>query len=215
MKPAATDPFPPGIEIRRGRRRTVELSLENGRFVARVPLRARESAIEGTLQSLRARLVQRMRRETVFDASTLQECARNVARRHLADLVLPPYSVEFSRRQRKRWGSCSFDGRRGRIRISALLIGHPRWLIENLLLHELIHLKVFDHGPAFQRLMQRDPRNERALGYLEALEHGDRLGVPAARRLAADIPLEAGADEKGDPHPRIAQPGLFETSADG
>lgn len=187
MKPRATDPFPATVEIRRGRRRTIEVALENGRFVARVPLRAGGAHLQETIARLRIALWERLQRESVFDDATLAERARRVERRWFEGRGLPPYTVRFSRRQHKRWGSCTFDGRRGRIRLSAYLMGHPRWVIDAVLHHEMAHLLVPDHGPRFQELVRSDPDHDRAQGYLEALETTARLGEVAPERLTASL----------------------------
>ena len=189
----AADPFPRRIEIRRGRRRTIQLSLEGGRFVARVPARASGPEFDATLLRLRAGLWERLRRESVWDDGDLNSLAEEVARQHLEDVDLPPWTVQFSRRQHKRWGSCTFDGRSGRIRISAHLIGHPRWVIAQILLHELIHLVVHDHGPRFIALMKRSPDHERGQGYLEALEALERNGPAVSIHCAIeeDAPEQA------------------------
>lgn len=193
MKPVDTDPFPRAIEIRRGRRRTVEIALENGRFVARVPARAQGPSLEAMLTRLRAQLWARLRSENVYDEPSLRTRAAHVAARFLGDLDLPPWSVHFSRRQHRRWGSCTFDGSSGRIRISAHLLGHPNWVVDAVLLHELIHLLVLDHGPRFQELLARDPLRDRALGYLEALENLDRVGPMVSEELVASIEDEIEA----------------------
>jgi len=191
--PVAADPFPRRIDVRRGRRRTVQLSLEDGRFVARVPERASGPKLDQTIAQLRAQLWERLRRESVWTDSGLTTLARQVVSDHLSDLDLPPWTVRFSRRQHKRWGSCTFDGKTGRIRLSAHLIGHPQWVIAQVLLHELIHLVVHDHGPAFTALMERSPDHDRGRGYLEALETVERLGptVAASCAIEEDAPEQA------------------------
>ena len=206
MKPRVTDPFPREIEIRRGRRRTIELALEGGRFVARVPMRAQGERLEQTLSRLRESLWTKLQRDSVYDDAGLDRRARVVQRRWFAAVNLPPYRVRFSRRQHKRWGSCTFDGREGSIRLSAHLMGHPVWLIDAVLQHEMAHLLEPNHGERFQALVCDNPDHDRARGYLEALETVDRLGVMAVQRLVAALPEEdeGGGDE---------QPGLFDTAA--
>lgn len=195
----------------------MEVALENGCFVARVPLRASESKLQPVLKRLRSQLWERLRREGVYDQTTLEQRALRVARQHLADLDLPPFTVRFSRRQHKRWGSCTFDGRVGRIRISAHLLGHPNWVVDGVLLHELIHLVVFDHGPRFQALLARDPLRDRALGYLEALENLDRIGATVIEELVDGLDEEPTTqDDARRMGGRRAQLGLFglEASSD-
>lgn len=178
MKQAVTDPFPTKIDVRRSRRRSAQLTLEEGRFVARVPASLTGERLDKMLAQLRAQLWDRLRRESVWSELDLIALGSVVASDHLADVDLPPWTARFSRRQHKRWGSCTFDGKTGRIRLSAHLIGHPRWLIAQVMLHELIHLVVHDHGPLFHALMARSPDHERGQGYLEALEAVERHGGP-------------------------------------
>ena len=52
----------------------------------------------------------------------------------------------------RRWGSCS---RNGTITLSTELIKTPLHCIEYVVMHELCHLQVHDHGPAFFRLLSR------------------------------------------------------------
>lgn len=203
MKPAGNDPFPHDIVIIRGRRRTVELALEGGALVARAPRRMARAELESVLAQLRRQLWNQLRRTSVFDDESLRQRAETVTQRWLYDQVLPSYTVSFSSRQRKRWGSCTVEADQGRVRLSDRLRGHPVWVVDHVLLHELIHLVVPHHGEAFQRLLSRDPRHDRASGYLDALEHLEQRGAaalqapaPPARppaRAVAELPLFSNA----------------------
>lgn len=74
------------------------------------------------------------------------------------------------RAMRERWGSCTSGD--GTIRISLRLNGAPRYVIECVLLHELIHLRVPDHGAEFQRYLSRYEKRESAEAFLEGFEAG-------------------------------------------
>ena len=52
--------------------------------------------------------------------------------------------------QRTRWGSCS---RAGHIRLNWRLVLMPGWVCDYVLIHELMHLRYLDHGPAFWGLV--------------------------------------------------------------
>ena len=73
------------------------------------------------------------------------------------------------RRMKSRWGSCS---PRGRILMNTHAVKLPLRLVDYILMHELCHLKVPNHGPAFwahlSDCMPDWPRRKRAL---------DRQGV--------------------------------------
>lgn len=56
------------------------------------------------------------------------------------------------RRMSRQWGSCSPHGR---IALNVDLVRAPRECIDYVLLHELIHLREHNHGPAFYRILER------------------------------------------------------------
>lgn len=78
--------------------------------------------------------------------------------------------IKWVTNQKARWGSCSYN--KGVIRISSRLTNAPEWVLDYVVLHELIHLEVFDHSPAFHELMNQYPQVERAEGFLEAMSLG-------------------------------------------
>jgi hypothetical protein len=166
------DPFPTQIDVQRARRRTVELGLHDGRLIAQAPLRIPKEELQRMLVELRRDLWDSYRESHCFGAEGLARCATNARIRWLADVRLPGFSVRFAGRMKKRWASCTAPvaaGHDGSVRVSRVLEGHPNWLLEHLLLHELIHLVHPNHGRAFKALMGRSPFGERAAGYLEAL----------------------------------------------
>ncbi len=62
---------------------------------------------------------------------------------------VPPWRHRFMRSQ---WGSCS---RAGRIALNTHLVKTPPRLIAYVVLHELCHLRHYDHSPRFYGLMTR------------------------------------------------------------
>ena len=70
--------------------------------------------------------------------------------------------------QRSRWGSCTPGDRT--IRLSTRLQGMPAWVVDYVLIHELMHLKRMDHSPEFWRLVaEAYPRFREARAYLKTL----------------------------------------------
>jgi predicted metal-dependent hydrolase len=68
---------------------------------------------------------------------------------HAPALGVRPAAVTI-RDQRSRWGSAS---RKGRLSFSWRLVLAPPEALETVVIHELAHLRVFGHGPAFWALV--------------------------------------------------------------
>ena len=70
-------------------------------------------------------------------------------RAHDAFRDLPALQVKL-RMMRRRWGSCR---RNGTLTFSETLAKYPMACIDAVIVHELCHLRHFNHGPAFYALM--------------------------------------------------------------
>ena len=81
------------------------------------------------------------------------------------------------RRMKTLWGVCHFSKRQ--ITYARMLALKPRELVEYVVVHELTHLKVHNHGPAFKALMDARLPNWRQLRR--------RLNARAATGSAADL----------------------------
>ena len=105
-------------------------------------------------------------------------CARaaRLAGRYLPEhpMVAQPASVRWVTNQNGRWGSCTPGDRT--IRISDRIRGMPEWVVDYVLLHELVHLIVPSHSAEFWSLVGRYARAERARGYLEGVAAATGLG---------------------------------------
>lgn len=89
-----------------------------------------------------------------------------------------PTSVRWTRPMRTRWASCTPAD--GSIRIDERLREVPGWVLDHVLVHELVHLREPGHGPAFRSAEDRYPRSERAIGYLEGFAAGAGTGGDGA-----------------------------------
>ena len=69
--------------------------------------------------------------------------------RHATALRIQPSVIDI-RDPRSRWGSAS---RKGRLMFSWRLVLAPPGALETVVVHELAHLRVFGHGPAFWALV--------------------------------------------------------------
>ena len=63
-----------------------------------------------------------------------------------------PFPVLRIRKMRTRWGSCRS---RGVVTLNTELVRLPTLCIDYLIIHELCHLKIHNHSPAFYRLLDK------------------------------------------------------------
>ena len=145
------------------RRRTVSAFRDGDRTVVRVPAGLTAAEEQRWVEQMLTRLADRERRRAPSD-DTLAARAEGLRRRYLHEAE-PPISVRWVANQGSRWGSCTVSERT--IRISHRLTCLPRWVLDYVLVHELAHLVVVDHDPAFWRLVDRYPQAARARGFLE------------------------------------------------
>ena len=162
------------IEVIRSerRRKTVQARLAGG--VLRVAIPATMSHSEelhwvGLMKS-------KFERRAATRPIDLARKARTLAARY----ELPtPDSIRWVDNQTTRWGSCTPEN--SAVRISTRVAGFPSWVLDYLIVHELAHLVEPGHGEAFQTLVDRYPRAERAKGFLIAMSNewneNDRSGV--------------------------------------
>jgi hypothetical protein len=148
------------------RRRTVSARVVDGVLELRVPAAMPTAERQEWAERMRARLERQLRRAQPSDAM-LDERAQALNRRYF-DGRLRWASIAYAE-QTSRWGSCTFGA--GTIRISTRAAGLPAWVLDYLLVHELAHLEVPNHGPGFWAVVNRYPLTERARGYLIALDH--------------------------------------------
>lgn len=109
---------------------------------------------------------------TTMTRKIQQRCAKGIDLSKRANYLcakynLPiPNSIDWVDNQNTRWGSCSIATKK--IRISSRLEEFPSWVLDYVLIHELTHLVVASHNSQFWRLVNRYPKAERSIGFLEA-----------------------------------------------
>ena len=168
------------VEVRRSarRRRTVSAYRDGDRTVVLIPARMSKAEEARWVETMLARLAAKDAKAPAGDEE-LRRRALALSKRYL-DGKARPRSVRWVTNQRGRWGSCTPAD--GTVRLSHRMQGFPDWVVDYVLVHELAHLLVADHSPAFWALVANYPMAERARGYL--------LGV------AANHPGLMDADEE-------------------
>lgn len=163
------------VEVRwsKRRQRTIAVSRRQGRLVADVPYRTPQRVLEEILPGLVSRYLDReaARRPPSGDAA-LTSRAEELAGRWLVPALgepLPAFSIRWVSNQRRRWGSCTPST--GAIRLSDRGRDLPGWVVDYVILHELVHLVEPAHGKRFHALLGGYPLAERARGFLEGVSH--------------------------------------------
>ncbi len=166
------------VEVRRSkrRRRTVSARAEGNRVVVMVP--ADMSATEERKQV--AEMVRRVKKKVGNSAG--QQLDNEVLRRRarwLNQQVLEGRasfdSIKWVKNMSRRWASVSGDP--ARIRISHRLAEVPEYVLDDVIVHELVHTFVEGgHSDEFWQWAARAPQHEKARGYLEAYQRWGASG---------------------------------------
>ncbi len=178
-KPTSEIRIPPaeitgGAEIRvirnSRRKRSISAYRESGAIVIQVPARLSKSKVSEVIPELVKKILTQEAREKMTDEALFTR-ALELMKIYLPEFTIQPVSVQW-RSMNERWGSCTTVDRT--IRISSRLNGAPPYVVDYLLVHELIHLVFADHGPEFERLLARFEGSDRASAYLDGYEAGAR-----------------------------------------
>jgi predicted metal-dependent hydrolase len=181
--PAAAD-AEPLVEVRRSarRRRTVSAYRDGDRTVVLIPARMSRAEERRWVAAMLERLDRQDRKLRPGDEALLERAVA-LSRRYLEGAPVPA-SVRWVSNQGSRWGSCTPVDRT--IRLSDRLQGMPGWVLDYVLVHELVHLRVPGHGADFWAEVEQFPRTERARGYLEGVSATAGLGFSDADESTAD-----------------------------
>jgi predicted metal-dependent hydrolase len=174
------------VEVIRSERRvkTVSARIVDGVIRVRIPAWMSEADEHKFVDDVVTRIEQQRRSHAIDLVARAAGLAEKFDLPHAQ-------SVRWSKTQRQRWGSCTVQ--RGEIRISDRLVDLPPWVLDHVIVHELAHLLVPDHSPAFDVLINRNPLAERAIGYLMAVsERLDKL-----EPVEPSVGITDGYDELG------------------
>lgn len=175
------------VEVRRSarRRRTVTAYRESGRTVVLIPAAFSPAEERRWVAQMVAKLQTReeRRRRSLGGDDELMLRARALSAAYL-DGLADPASVRWVDNQQRRWGSCTPADRS--IRLSSRLRSMPEYVVDYVLVHELVHLLEPGHDERFWALVARYPRAERARGFLEGVELANTAGA-AGEQAAPDL----------------------------
>ena len=150
------------------RKRNIAAYRENGAIVISVPFRTTRAEISELIPEMVGKVIANEKRSRHSEAD-LEHRALGLLKRYLPEITERPHSILW-RTMGERWGSCTTIDRT--IRISDRLASAPGYVLDYVIVHELIHLKTPGHGVEFQELLARYPDGHRAEAFLEGYEAG-------------------------------------------
>ncbi|MEI8268926.1 MAG: M48 family metallopeptidase [Acidimicrobiaceae bacterium] len=167
----------PEVEIQSSARRkkTGTAHWSGSRIIVQIPANVRGKDRTMFVDELVERLLTQ-RPQVAAGDGMLEERARLLAAKY--NDGVEPVSVRWVTNQQARWASCSPGTKE--IRVSSRLRQCPEWVIDAVLVHELAHLQVADHSPAFYEIANRHPRQDDSELYLEGYALGLGLRIEEA-----------------------------------
>lgn len=174
-------PTLPGVDqgeivVIRSKRRKKNISAyrQGGQIVVLIPARMSKaderSIVPEMVERIRSAEADRTPSESVLIERTVA-----LIQAYAPEITERPASIDW-RQMRERWGSCTGIDRT--IRISDRLRFAPTYVQDYVLFHEAIHLRFFDHGPDFQRILAAYPDGEKAQAYLDGYELAESDWAP-------------------------------------
>lgn len=174
--------------IIRARRKTVQIRIdEHGEVTVRAPKRVSRAEIDRFVQSKAAWIAKHVAVQKARDAQRYIPDEEEIARlRQAAQAELPNLTARWANRMgvrctgvkitsaARRWGSCSAQNR---ICYSWRVMLLPPGLREYIVVHELAHIRVKNHTPAFYAEVERWlPDYRERIAALRAFERTHPLG---------------------------------------
>lgn len=144
----------------------MQARIDGDTVIVRIPARMSKAEEKRAVAEIVAKLKKKSTISAVTDTQ-LHERARALNAKVLQGRATVG-SIRWVSNQRSRWGSCSTAT--GDIRISDRLQKVPDYVLDAVIVHELVHTFIAGHTREFYDWADRVPHAERARGYLEAYQ---------------------------------------------
>ena len=169
--------LPPGLPeyrvVRKERRkRSISAFRSAGIIEIHIPARLSKRQEIELIPEMIAMVLKREAKARKGDEQLLQ-ISLKILEEYLPDFYERPTSITW-RNMNERWGSCTTVD--GTIRISERLINAPDYVLNYIIFHELIHLRVHAHDENFYQYLKRYTDQDRAEAFLEGYENGVQVG---------------------------------------
>jgi len=161
------------------RRRSISAFRQAGVIEIHIPAKMSKRQELEIIPEMIAMVLHREGRSRKTDLQLL-EIGMELLAKYLPDFDVVPASINW-RNMSERWGSCTTVDRT--IRISDRLIGAPNYVLNYIIFHELIHLRIPGHDQDFYNYLNRFTDQQKCEAFLEGFELGSQSGgsgvVPA------------------------------------
>jgi hypothetical protein len=161
------------------RRRSISAFRQGGVIEIHIPAKMSKRQELEIIPEMIAMVLRREGRSRKTDLQLL-EIGMELLEKYLPDFDVAPASINW-RNMSERWGSCTTVDRT--IRISDRLIGAPNYVLNYIIFHELIHLRIPGHDQDFYNYLNRFTDQQKCEAFLEGFELGSQSGgsgvVPA------------------------------------
>ena len=178
--PALPSDLPQYCVVRKERRRrSISAFRQGGVIEIHIPAKMSKRQELEIIPEMIAMVLRREGRSRKTDLQLL-EIGMELLAKYLPDFDVVPASINW-RNMSERWGSCTTVDRT--IRISDRLIGAPNYVLNYIIFHELIHLRIPGHDQDFYNYLNRFTDQQKCEAFLEGFELGSQSGgsgvVPA------------------------------------
>ncbi len=161
------------------RRRSISAFRQGGVIEIHIPAKMSKRQELEIIPEMIAMVLRREGRSRKTDLQLL-EIGMELLAKYLPDFDVVPASINWGNMS-ERWGSCTTVDRT--IRISDRLIGAPNYVLNYIIFHELIHLRIPGHDQDFYNYLNRFTDQQKCEAFLEGFELGSQSGgsgvVPA------------------------------------
>jgi predicted metal-dependent hydrolase len=154
------------------RKRSISAFRSAGIIEIHIPARLSKRQEIELIPEMIAMVLKREAKARKGDEQLLQ-ISLKILEEYLPDFYERPTSITW-RNMNERWGSCTTVD--GTIRISERLINAPDYVLNYIIFHELIHLRVHAHDENFYQYLNRYTDQDRAEAFLEGYESGVQGG---------------------------------------
>lgn len=152
------------IIVRRSKRRkkTLQATLRNNTVKILAPHHTSDEDVKAFLNKFLKKL--ELKDIILNNDNELSKRAEKLKKKFIPEA--PDYSIQFQKSLTRTWGKCYT--RQRRIIINPVLGTYPKWVLDYVIIHEIAHLLVPNHGKEFRALVNRYKLKERAVGFLMA-----------------------------------------------